>query len=320
MSWSDVLGQQALVAVLAAAVRLAAPLAVAAAVECLCQRSGVFNLGLEGFFLMGALAYFMTGASTGHAWVGVVMAILVGVVLAALTGLLIITVGVDQIIAGITIVLLCTGLTSFLYLRVYGITGTPPASSGMSTWRVPLLSDIPGLGAVLFDQTPLVYLALVVPFVVWWVLARTAYGLRVRAVGDSPAVADEVGVGVLRARWVALLCSGAAAAFAGALVVDGLGLFREGITAGRGWIALAVVILARWNPIGALAGSLFFGLVDGLQLRVQAVSGGINSSVPYELFAALPYLATFLVVVIATARMRRSREPRVLGVPFTPAR
>jgi ABC-type uncharacterized transport system permease subunit len=319
MNWADVIGPGALISLLAATIRLAAPIIVAAAGESVCQRTGVFNLGLEGYLLMGAITSFITTVATGSPWLGVLVAIGTGLAMALLVGLLIIGAGVDQIITGITVVLLGTGLSSFLYLRVYGISGNPPQAHGTGTWHVPGLSRIPGVGTVLFQQSPLVYIAVAAALVAWWALRGTAFGLRARAVGDSPLSADEVGVSVRGTRWTGLLVSGATAAFAGAMVVDGVGLFRDGITAGRGWIALALVILARWNPLHATFGGVLFGFVDALQLRVQAASGGVQSAVPYELFSALPYVAT-LVVVIATARLRRSQEPRMLGVPFTPTR
>lgn len=320
MNWADILGPAALLPLLAATLRLAMPIILAAAGECLAERAGVFNLGLEGTMLLGAVSAFLATHHTGQPLVGAAAGATAGVLTAALVGLFVVRAGVDQVITGISVVLLGTGLSAFVYLHVFGITGTPPRVSGTEPLRVPLLADIPGLGPVLFAQSPLVYLSAGIVLVLWWVMRHTSFGLSVRAAGDKPEAADAAGISVHRTRWVGLLVSGGTAGLAGALVVDGLGLFQEGMTGGRGWVALAVVILARWNPLGAVVGGLMFGLVDAVQLRVQAATGGTATAVPYELFQALPYAVTLVLVVAATVWFRRGGEPRALGVPYFPAR
>lgn len=320
MNWADVIGPAALLPLLAATLRLAMPITLAAAGECLAQRSGVFNLGLEGIMLLGALAAFLAVDATGQPLVGGAAGAGAGVLTAALVALFVVRSGVDQVITGITVVLLGAGLTSFVYLDVFGVSGTPPRIEGAEPWNVPLLSAVPGVGTVLFRQSPLVYAAVAVVLALWWVMRYTAFGLSVRACGDRPEAADAAGVRVGRVRWTGLLVSGATAGMAGALMVDGLGLFQEGMTGGRGWVALGVVILARWNPLGTVAGGLMFGFVDALRLRVQAASGGTSTDVPYELFQALPYLVTLVFVVVITVWFKRGGEPRVLGTPFLPTR
>ncbi|MBM7457732.1 ABC transporter permease [Rhodococcus coprophilus] len=320
MNWSDVLGAGALVPLLTAALRLAVPIILAAAGACLAERSGLMNLGIEGQMMVGAITAFVTVYYTGNPLFGAVTGALAGLLTAAVVGYLTITMAVDQIITGISVVILGTGLASFLYLQVFGITGTPPRIQGSTPVDLPVLSDIPAIGQIVFSQSPLVYAALLLVVALWWVLSRTAFGLSVRAAGESPDAADSVGVSVPRTRWITLLISGATAGMAGALVIDGLGFFQDGITGGRGWIALGVVILARWNPLGAIAGGFMFGLVDAFQLRVQAASGGQATSVPYELFQAMPYAVTLVAVVVTTVGFARNNAPKSLGVPFVPAR
>lgn len=320
MNWSEVLGADALIPLLTAALRLAVPIILAAAGACLAERSGLMNLGIEGQMMVGAVAAFVTTYYTGQPLLGVVGGALTGLLTAVIVGCLTITMAIDQIITGISVVILGTGLASFVYLQVFGRTGTPPRIEGTAPLDLPVLSDIPVLGPILFSQSPLVHIALLLVVALWWVLSRTAFGLSVRAAGESPDAADSVGISVQRTRWITLLISGATAGMAGALVVDGLRFFQEGITGGRGWIALGVVILARWNPLGAMAGGFMFGLVDAFQLRVQAASGGQATSVPYELFQAMPYMVTLIAVVATTVWFARGNAPKALGVPFLPAK
>lgn len=320
MNWSEVLGAGALVPLLTAALRLAVPIILAAAGACLAERSGLMNLGIEGQMMVGAVTAFVTVYHTGQPMLGAFTGAVAGLLTAAIVGYLTITMAVDQIITGISVVILGSGLASFLYLQAFGMTGTPPRIQGTTPLDLPVLSDIPVLGPIVFSQSPLVYVALALVVALWWVLSRTAFGLAVRAAGESPDAADSVGVSIPRTRWITLLTSGAAAGMAGALVIDGLGFFQDGITGGRGWIALGVVILARWNPLGAMAGGFMFGLVDAFQLRVQAASGGQSTTVPYELFQAMPYAVTLLAVIATTVWFARSNSPKALGVPFVPAR
>jgi general nucleoside transport system permease protein len=320
VNWEAVIGPAAILPLLAAGIRLAMPIVLAAVGESFCQRSGVINLGLEGIMLAGALSAFGAEYATGSPIVGALAGIGAGLVFGVLVGLLVIEARIDQIIVGISIVLLAAGITSFAYLDVFGVTSSPPRIGGSSPWPVPVLSDLPGIGVVLFRQSPLVYAAMGLSLGVWWLLERTRVGLSVRAVGDRPDAAEAVGVSPRRTRWIGVLVSSAMTGFAGAVLVGQLRLFQDGVTAGRGWVAVAIVVLARWNPLGAIAGGLAFGLVDALQLRVQAASGGVDATVPYELFQALPYLMTLTVVVLAAVRFRRDAEPAALGTPYVAQR
>lgn len=316
MSWEAVIGPAAILPLLAAGIRLAMPIVLAAVGECFCQRTGVINLGLEGIMLAGALSAFGAEYSTGSPLIGALAGVGAGLVFGAIVAALVVEARIDQIIVGISIVLLASGITSFAYLDVFGVTSSPPRVQGWPLWEVPVLSDLPGVGVVLFRQPPLVYAAVGMTLVVWWLLARTRLGLSARAVGERPDAAEAVGVSPRRVRWIGVLLSSGMTGFAGAVLISSLGLFQDGVTAGRGWVAVAIVVLARWNPLGAIAGGFAFGLVDAFQLRVQATSGGVDAAVPYELFQALPYIMTLAVVVLAAMRFRRDAQPAALGTPY----
>ncbi len=266
--------------------------------------------------LSGALGAFL-GAHYGHSlWLGVLTGILGGLVVAVLMGVMVVTFKTDQVITGIVLVILATGGTSLIYQQLFGVT-TPARFDPMTQWKIPLLGDVPGVGTVLFDQSPFFFIAVVVVLGASWTLYRTKFGLAVRAVGDRPAAADAAGLAVDRIRWTAILISGGLAGLGGAVLVIGqLGFFTQNVTAGRGWVAIALVIFGRWSPVRVSLGALLFGLTDALQLRIQSAGGGIESSVPYELFQAMPYLVTLIVVVVATARSRDDAAPEALGVPY----
>jgi simple sugar transport system permease protein len=236
---------------------------------------------------------------------------------AALMAFLSVTLKTEQVINGIVIVLFAQGITAFAYERIFGSTSTQPEIPSLANLHVPGLASIPWLGPVLFDQNALFYISIALVAGVWLLLMHTKFGLSVRAVGEHPAAADSVAVRVDLVRWLALLVCGAMAGFGGAvLVIGNVNLFGTNVTAGRGWVALALVIFGRWNPLLVFGGALAFGILDALQLRIQAASGGSNSAVPFEAFQALPYVLTLAVMVATTIAARRTAQPAALGVPF----
>ncbi len=316
MDWGAVFGAAALIPLLNASVRLAVPTGLAAVGESLCQKAGVLNLSLEGMMLTGAYAAFLGAHYSGEPWVGVLTGIGGGVLIGVLMALFSVTLKTEQVINGIALVLLAQGLTSFVHVKLFGVTA-PERFDPIRPMEVPLLGSVPGIGSVVFDQSPLVYLAAALIFAMWWTLRSTRFGLSVRAVGDRPSAADAAGISVDGVRWIAILASGAMAGLGGAVLVVGqLGLFVQNVTAGRGWIAIALVIFGRWSPPRVAAGAFLFGFTDALQLRIQSASGGIESEVPFEFFQALPYLVTLVVVVVATARARDDAQPESLGLAF----
>lgn len=297
---------------LEASVRLAAPLAMAALGETLSERAGVINIGLEGSIIAGALGGALGALVSGDPYLGVLAGILAGVLLAALFGWVAVGMGADQIIAGTAVTLAGLGLTGIVYQEVFGTTGTALTLPTLSAWRIPVLSDIPLVGPALFSQAPTVYAtALLVP-VTWWALFRTGWGLTVRAVGEAPDAADAAGARVKRVRWVTVLIAGGLAGMAGAhLALAHTGTFAEGMSAGRGFIAIAIVALGRWNPAWVAGAALFFGAASALQFTLQSLGTGI----PYPVFLALPYVLTLLALA---GGVGRSRAPRALARPWPP--
>ncbi|MGH2741895.1 MAG: ABC transporter permease [Thermoleophilaceae bacterium] len=316
MDWGEIFGPGALVVLLSTAVAFTMPTALAAVGETVSERAGVLNLGLEGMLLSGALASFLVAYYVGSVALGTLAGVAMGVGLGALMAFLSVTLRTEQIINGIAIVLLAQGLTAFTFEKLFG-GEEQPTIDGIRDVEIPLLHDIPGVGPVLFEQNVLFYISFVLAIGVCLLLSRTRFGLSVRAVGESPAAADAAAVPVARTRWLALLICGGMAGMGGAVLVLGqLNLFETNVSAGRGWIAVALVIFGRWNPLLVLGGAFLFGFTDALQIRVQAVSGGIASSVPTEIFAAAPYAVTLIVMVAATVWAGRDAQPAALGVPF----
>lgn len=312
MDWSATFG----VALFSAGLQLAMPTALAAVGESFSERAGVLNLGLEGIMLIGALASFLGAYHFGPV-VGVLAGVAAGVALGAVKALLSVSLKTEQVINGIAVVLFAQGITAFVYEELFGTSAKGLQIAPLPNLRVPLLASIPGLGPILFDHNALFYVSILLILGVWALLYRTRFGLTVRAVGESPAAAEAAAVRVDLVRWLALLVCGAMAGLGGAvLVVGDINLFGLNVTAGRGWVAIALVIFGRWNPILVLAGAIAFGLADALQLRIQALGGGINARVPYELFQALPYLATLSIMATATIWSRRDVQPAALGIPY----
>jgi simple sugar transport system permease protein len=312
MNWSAVFG----IGLFVTGMQLALPTALAAVGECFSENAGTLNLGLEGMMLSGALASFIGDYYTGSAAVGVIAGIGAGVLMGVVMAFLSVWLKTEQVINGIALVLFASGLTAFIYDRLFSV-GTSPVLTPLHDLRVPGLASIPWLGPVFFDQNGLFYIALVLALGVWGLLYRTRFGLSTRAVGEKPAAADAAAIHVDRTRTVALLICGAFAGLGGAvLIVGDIGLFQDNITNGRGFVAVALVIFGRWNPLLVLLGAFMFGLVDALQLRIQTLSGGTSSAVPYEFFQALPYLLTLAVMVTATVVAKRSAQPSALGVPY----
>ncbi len=293
---------------LAAAVRTGTPLALAALGETVVERAGVINIGLEGIVLAGAFGALLASASGIAA--GFAGAVLAGVAVAALFALFAVSMRADQIITGVAVNLLVLGLTGALYRGIYGATGAALTIATTGTLPIPLLSRIPVIGGALFDQAPPTYVAYcVAPLLAWW-LYRTQSGLALRAVGERPDAARAAGVLPSRVRWLAILTGGALGGIAGGmLVLSQAGTFAEGMSAGRGFIAIAIVALGRWHPLGVLAAALLFGAASALQFLFQAMGWAL----PYQLFLALPYVLTLLA--LAGLAGRRAAAPAALGRP-----
>lgn len=258
-------------ALLVSAIGLSAPVLWASLGELVSERGGVINIGLEGFVLAGAFASFYVTWLTGSVWLGTLAAIGAGVTLAAVMALLSIDGQANQIIVGLGLFILGGGATALAFQQIFNDRGRVVVEH-MARLEVPLLSDLPLVGQAFFNQVPLVYLAFLAVPLVYVLLWRTRWGLAVRAAGESPEAVEAGGISVRAARWSAVMAAGVGGGLAGAtLTVGSLGVFTEGMSAGRGFLALAAVVFGRWRPLGALGACLVFGGADALQLRLQAV-------------------------------------------------
>jgi general nucleoside transport system permease protein len=285
---------------LAAAVRVATPLLFAATGETVTERSGVINLGIEGIMLAGALTATLAAIGWGP-WGGLAAAIVAGMLLAGVFALIAIGARADQIITGTAITLAAVGLTGTIYRRAFGPTGAELSIPTFPPLSIPGLSGIPVLGPAFFEQPAPTYLAFAALPVVWWVLFRTRFGLALRATGEAAAMARAAGVRPRLVRVGATVVGGGFAGLGGAtLVLAQVGTFAERMTAGRGFLAIAIVVLGRWHPMGVAVAALLFGAASALQFLFQAL--GVNA--PYQLFFMLPYLLTLLALAGAVGRVR----------------
>jgi ABC-type uncharacterized transport system permease subunit len=276
--------------------------------ETLSERSGIINVGLEGFMLTGAFFAFLVAWQSGSPWLGVLTGLVAGMLLAALMAVLSIEAGADQIVAGIGLNILAFGVTTFAFDQIFSHRAQVILNA-MSPLGIPGLDELGGVGRALFRQPPLTYVAYLLVPALWFLLQRTSAGLAVRAAGVLPEAVETAGISVRAVRWAGTLCAGALAGVGGAyLSVVSLGLFLQGMSAGRGFIALAAVIFGRWRPFGVLAACLVFGGADSLQLRLQT-----EPSIPREVWivaATIPVVA--LLYAAARGRLARIERADVL--------
>ena len=298
-----------LTALAASTITMAVPLLLAALGEVIAERAGVLNIGLEGMLLAGAFAALVIALPSGSTALGLVGAVLVGAGLGLLLGLFVAYWNASQVVAGTALNLLAAGLTGVAYRAVFGVTGAALTIPGAPVLALPGLADVPIIGPF-FNQTLIGYAAFVLVPVVALALARTMPGLRLRLVGENPYAAETQGVAVYRVRLVALMLCGMLAAAGGAfLSLAYANTFVEGMSAGRGFIALAIVIVGRRHPVGVLLAALFFGFATALQFHFQAM----GLAVPFQFFLMLPYVLTLLVLA---ARIGRPTAPAALGQPY----
>lgn len=298
---SDVVGH-----FLAATVRTATPLALAALGEMLVERAGLINIGLEGTILAGAFGS-LVGATAGGVLWGYAGAVAGGVAVAALFGVFVVWLKANQIVTGTALTLLSVGATGTLYRAMYGSSGAALSSPTSPPFPIPWLSRIPLVGEALFAQPPIAYAAyLLVPIIAWW-MRDTHAGLALRAIGEQPEAAQVAGVRVQRLRLLAILAGGVLGGLAGGtLVLAQAGTFAEGMSAGRGFIAIAIVVLGRWHPLGVALAAFVFGAASALQFAFQAMGW----HAPYQLFLVVPYLLTLAGLAGAVGR---ARAPAALG-------
>jgi simple sugar transport system permease protein len=295
----------------AAMVRIATPLVLAATGELISERSGVLNLGIEGIMLLGAMVGFTAAYFSGSLWLGVLAAALVGALAGLLMALLAVVFGVSQHVSGIGLTLLATGLAFFCYRLIFGEPSSPPNVAPFQPAPIPLLSDIPALGDILFNQAPLTYIAMLAVPATAYALYRTGWGLDLRTVGENPRAADAAGVGVWSMRTQALAIGGGLMGVAGAyLSISQFNAFTFGVISGRGWVAIALVVFGQWSPWRCALGALIFAALEALQPRLQAHN---VLHLPYQVFLMLPFVMTIVAMAIVS---RNARAPAALLVPF----
>lgn len=308
---SEIFTSAFLISVLGSAIRLATPILATSLGEIYTQRAGVMNLGLEGTMLMGALCGFLGAYSSGSLFVGVLCGMAAGVVMSTLMAFLSVTMKANQVIAGTALTILGGGLAAFIYRAVFGLQKVPPQVQNFQAIHIPWLSDLPVVGPIFFQHNLLVYLIFLLVPITWFILEKTVLGLRIKAVGEHPRAADSKGISVARTRYTAVMIGGAYAGLAGAyLTIAYMNSFTENIVSGRGFIALAVVIFARWKPQLAMWGSLLFGFANALQIRLQA----LGAPIPNQFLLMLPYVITIIVLVSVS---KKAEFPSAYTQPYS---
>lgn len=301
-------------AILLTVITAATPLVIAALGELVTERAGVLNLGVEGMMIMGAVCGFAGASLSGSPWVGLLAGVAAGALFSQLFAVLTLSIATNQVATGLSLTLLGLGLS--------GMIGEPfvgEAGSKLPSLFIPGLTELPIVGRLVFGQDPIFYLSVILTIGVAWFLFRTRTGLTLRSIGDNPGSAHALGIPVIRYRYLAVLFGGACAGLAGAhLSLVYTPQWVENMTAGRGWIALALVVFASWRPARVAIGAYLFGGVTIGQLHAQALGFGL----PSQLLSAMPYLATVVVLVLMSRnkRLMMVNTPASLGRPFVPDR
>jgi simple sugar transport system permease protein len=297
-----------LTATVASGIRLAAPFLLASLGETMGQRSGVLNLGVDGVMLLGAFGAYYTVLETDSLWLGVLVGIIIGVVMGLVTAVMSVTLKAEQGISGIGVYLFGLGISDLLFQK---LVGTPRPVSTLPPIEIPLLGDLPVLGRMLFRHNALVYLAFLLVPVLTFVLSRTTYGVKVKAVGETPAAADSLGVSVTRIRYSTVILGNLLAGLAGATLALELGIFQQNLTQGQGFIAVALVYFGAWRPLGVMAGSLLYGMVSATVLSWKTL--GIIPRSASDLASMAPAVLTVIALVLVA---RRFRQPSALAKPY----
>jgi len=298
-----------LISLLQASIRAGTPLLFATLGETITEKSGILNLGVEGLMIMGAMSGFALSFVTGNPWIGILAGGIAGLTLAFIHGFFSITLKVDQTVSGLMLVLFGMGLSGLMGKNYIGKVATyiDPIS-------IPFLSSIPFLGKIFFTHDLLVYLSLLLTAFLWFILYKTSFGLSIIASGENPEAADTAGINVDFVRYICLLAGGFLIGVGGAyLSLAYAKLWTEGMTAGRGWICLALVIFSGWMPQRAVIGAYLFGGLDVQSFKLQA----IGFTIPYQLLKMIPYIATILVLLLSLVREKyKLRAPSALGKPY----
>lgn len=295
----------------AAAVRIATPFMFGVLGALICERAGVLNLGIEGIFTAGAMAGWLSVYLGADLWTGVAVAAMVGASFGLLHAALTVPLGLSQHVTGIGVTLLATSASYFVYRMALPNVATPPRIVAFQPMQIPALSDLPFIGPILFQQTPLTAVAFILFGIAAYVLYRTPLGLAVRASGENPAAVEAQGLDVHRIRICAVVVGSAVMAMGGAfLTMSAFNAFFFEMTAGRGWICIALTVFASWRPGKAMLGALLFGAFDAFQLRLQTQIGG---AIPGQVFLMMPYLLSIVALCLVA---RRADYPAALMIPY----
>jgi general nucleoside transport system permease protein len=296
-----------LAGILTSMIRLATPFLYAAIGETFSQTSGVVNLGVDGIMLISAYAAFYAALHTGNLWLALLVAALVGLLMGLLMSFISITLKAEQGISGIGLYMFGLGLSSLLFKITIGTVKT---IDGFQPVKIPILGNIPFIGPILFQNSLPVYGAFLLVPIAWWVLEKTTLGLKIKSVGQNPAAADSLGISVDRMRYFSVCLGSVLAGLAGAsLSIALVNLFQDNLTAGQGFIAVALVYFGGWNPWGVLVGALLFSIVNSFQLWMQV----LGVKIPSDVAVMLPYLLT---IAALTVTVNRVRQPAALNKPF----
>lgn len=306
---SELFTQAVFVAMVASGVRLAVPLLIASLGEMFGQRSGVLNLGVDGIMLLGAFSGYYGVLKSGSVWYGLAFGLIVGLVLGIASAVIAVTLKAEQGISGIGVFLFGLGMSDLLFQK---LVGTPVPISSFPKLHIPLLSEIPYLGAMLFRHSLVVYLAFAAVPISMWVINRTTFGLNIRAVGQNPESADSLGVSVARVRYATVIIGGTLAGTAGAALAIDLGIFQQNITNAAGFIAIALVYFGAWRPLGVMLGALLYGLVNAIVLQMKTL--GIIPLAWSDIAAMVPAVITILALVVVAQRFT---PPAALTKPFS---
>ncbi len=299
---------------LAATIRMATPILIAALGLTISERAGIMNIGGEGVMLMGAFSAFAAAKLFDSTWAGLGVAALVGMLVITIFAIATITFKAQQVVVGAGMNILCAGLSSFIFRKIFYGTGILDGGvmvKAFEPMKIPVLGDIPIIGQMFFDHNYIVYFGFIMVFALWFIINKTSLGLKIIAVGEYPKAADSLGVNVIGLRYCAVLFSGMMLGIAGAyLSIAQSNSFAESMTSGKGFIAMAVVILGKWNPISILLGAMLFGGANALQMSIQ----NTGVSIPNNIILMIPYICTVIAVVAVSKN--KVGAPSAMGVPY----
>ncbi len=285
--------------------RLAVPIILASVGETFCERSGVMNLGIEGMMLMGAISGVIGSHVTGSPWLGMLLALLVGGMLGFLYAVICVKFKADQVVSGIGINMLASGLTIVMVHVIWKRDGMSDTVAQIENITVPVLKDIPFIGGLFSNQSPFIYITLILVLAGWYIMYKTKLGLRLRAIGDHPQAAETVGINVVQYRYVCVTICGLLSGMAGAyLSIVQNNLFVQEMVAGRGFMAIAANIFGGWNPLGSMVASLIFAFAQALRLNLSELN------IPDQFIQMIPYVLTLIVLVVVA---KKAKGPEALG-------